>query len=232
MLQADPPIVLRVIRQSEQANDRAVAETKVASTVIATTSITGPSEPWFFELLDSFAALQDLDNALPTVRSGAPYADDVLPGATSLIGLYRANLSHRAEEAVKGMPRARYYLVSIYRTRPSTQSSFADLVRIRRSRLESINFDLPELAYQIISGAPSGTYLFLTPLAALGTLDDGLTKRPEGPRAGPSAESKLAAEVEIGHEYFLFRTDPKKSYVPDDFASADAEFWGVRTKNP
>ena len=103
---------------------------------------------------------------------------------------------------------------------------------MRRSRLESINFDQPELAYQVISGLPSGTYLFLTPLATLGTFDDGLAKAPYGPRDGSSAENKLAAEVENGHEYFLFRTDPKKSYVPDDFVSTDPDFWGSRARNP
>src|SRR5579871_5684782 len=87
LLEADPPAVLYVIRQSEPANDRAVAEAKVTSIVVATMSITGPSEPWFFELLDSFASLQDLDNALPMVRSSVPYADDVVPGATTLLAL-------------------------------------------------------------------------------------------------------------------------------------------------
>lgn len=227
--QADPPTVIRVIRNAVRANSQGYAEARDALTVLAATSASGPSETWFFEMLDSFASLEDLDRLLPMVSSATPYSDDVLPPARSFIALYRPNLSHRWDEAAKIMPKARYLLVSVYRIRPGAQTGFADLVRLRTSRFESINFDQPEIAYQVMSGMPSGTFLFITPLASLQTFDDGLAKTPEGLRE-IAAEQKLAAEVEIGHESFLFRIDPSRSYVSDDFASADPEFWKSRPK--
>jgi hypothetical protein len=228
---ADPPTVIRIIRNAARSNNLGYAEARDAITVLGASSVTGPSETWSFEMLDSFASLEDLDKTLPLASSGAvPYSDDVLPPARTLIALYRANLSHRWDEAAKIIPKARYFLVSIYRIRPGAQVGFADLTRMRTSRFESINFDQPEIAYQIMSGMPSGTFLFITPLASLATFDDGLAKTPDGLRE-VAAEQKLAAEVEIGHETFLFRIDPSRSYVSDDFASADPEFWSPRPKS-
>ena len=230
LAQADPPTVIRVIRNAQRSGNIGYAEAKDAITVLGATSVTGPSETWSFEMLDSFASMEDLDKALSMMSTGVPYSDDVLPPARTLIALYRANLSHRWDEAAKIIPKARYFLVSIYRIRPGAQTSFADLVKMRTSRFESINFDQPEIAYQIMSGMPSGTFLFITPLASLATFDDGLAKTPDGIRE-IAAEQKLAAEVEIGHESFLFRIDPSRSYVSDEFASADPEFWSSRPKN-
>ena len=221
LAQADPPTVIRVIRNAQRSGNIGYAEAKDAITVLGATSVTGPSETWSFEMLDSFASMEDLDKALSMMSTGVPYSDDVLPPARTLIALYRANLSHRWDEAAKIIPKARYFLVSIYRIRPGAQTSFADLVKMRTSRFESINFDQPELAYQIMSGMPSGTFLFITPLVSLATFDDGLAKTPDGIKE-IAAEQKLAA---------LFRIDPRRSYVSDEFASADPEFWSSRPKN-
>jgi hypothetical protein len=227
---ADPPALIRVIRNSARSSSQGYADAKDAITVLGAMAVSGPSETWYFEMLDSFAGIEDLDRTLPMAATGVPYSDDVIPPARTLIALYRRNLSHRWDEAAKIIPRARYFLVSIYRIRPGAQAGFADLVRMRTSRFESINFDQPEIVYQIMSGMPSGTFLFITPLASLATFDDGLAKTPDGLRE-IGAEQKLAAEVEIGHESFLFRIDPNHSYVSDEFASADPEFWGSRPKN-
>ena len=230
LAQADPPAVIRVIRNAQRSGNVGYAEARDSITVLGATSVTGPSETWSFQMLDSFASIEDLDRALSMVSTGAPYSDDVLPPARTLIALYRPNLSHRWDEATKIIPKARYFLVSIYRIRPGAQTSFADLVKMRTSRFESINFDQPEIAYQIMSGMPSGMFLFITPLVSLATFDDGLAKTPDGIRE-IAAEQKLAAEVEIGHEALLFRIDPRNSYVSDDFASADPDFWSSRPKN-
>ena len=122
-------------------------------------------------------------------------------------------------------PRARYFYVTIYRIRPGTEAEFADLVKLRRGALDSINMDRPEIAYQVISGAASGTYLFLAPLTSLKSLDDGMAKGPVYAESG-----KAATGSELSRVHFLFRIEPGMSYVSDDFASADVEFW--RPKAP
>jgi hypothetical protein len=187
-------------------------------------SITGASESWLMAAHDSFASIEDVDKAVRSITRGR-ISDplDQLPGdvfavSRSLIAFYRPGFSYRADQAIGMFPRARYFYVTIYRIRPGTEAEFAELVKLRRGALDSINMDRPEVAYQVISGAAAGTYLFLAPLTSLKSLDDGLAK-------APYAESGKAAVSEISRVHFLFRVEPGMSYVSDDFASADAEFW-------
>ena len=125
------------------------------------------------------------------------------------------------------LPKARYIHVSIYQTRPGADAEFAEVVKLRRSSFDSINLDRPELAYQVISGASSGTYLFVAPLPSLKTFDDGLAKAPVYAESAAAAKagSKVTAQSEISRSNLLFRVEPGMSYVSDDFASGDPEFW-------
>ena len=97
-----------------------------------------------------------------------------------------------------------------------------------------INLDRPDLAYHVISGAPSGTILFLAPLQTLRNLDDGINPVPvfaEGLAAARVKDgSRIAAETEISREHLLFRVEPRISYVSSDFADVDPEFWRGKKK--
>ncbi|HYL75508.1 MAG TPA: hypothetical protein VEU96_14950 [Bryobacteraceae bacterium] len=238
--QADPPTLIRVHRGAGIVQPYVDGRTAVM--VLGIASVSSLPEPWLIEAHDSFESIEQVDRALsnlsPVRDPGAPYeSDDILPSARTMTALYRVGLSYRPDEAEKVLPKARYLMVSIYRLRPGADPGFAELVRLRRARYDSINLDRPEIAYQVISGAASGTYLFLAPLASLKTLDDGLAKSPayaQGVRQAAATDGqKLAADVEIGHEILLFRIDPRMSYVPEDFASLDPDFWkGNNPKNP
>ncbi len=71
-------------------------------------------------------------------------------------------------------------------------------------------------------------------MPSLKALDDGLAKTPayaQGVRQAAATDGqKLAADSEIGHEILLFRIDPRISYVPDDFAALDPDFWKGKPK--
>ena len=130
--------------------------------------------------------------------------------------------------------KARYFQVSIYRVRPGAEADFAQIVKLWREGIDSVNLDRPDLVYQVISGAPSETYFFLAPLTSLATLDEALARAPDyAARVQDAAKagSKLAA-AEIGRQHLLFRVEPAMSYVSDDFASADVEFWRPKAKEP
>ncbi|HEY6393416.1 MAG TPA: hypothetical protein VIX89_19190, partial [Bryobacteraceae bacterium] len=234
---ADPPALIRMVR-NVPTNSSAIqpyVNGKAAAVVLGLRSVSGLQETWLTELHDSFASIEDIDRALigfqNDPRAGDTFSgyDDVLPASRTMIGLYRAGLSYRSEEAAKGLPKARYLLVSIYRIRPGRDSDFAELVRLRRAHYDTINLDRPEICYQVMSGAPSGTFIFMTPLNSLKSMDDGLARTPpyaEAIRdANATAGRKIAAETEIGHEFLIFRLDPRISYVSDDFSAEDPAFW-------
>jgi hypothetical protein len=234
----EPPPLLQLIRKPRIGASpiRPYAEARAAVNVIAITAVTGMPEVWLMEAHLAFASIEDLDKAVGAVAPAGPLnesssqtQEDVLPPGRALIGLYRPDWSYRSPQAIRLFPAARYFQVSIYRIRPGADAEFGELVRLRRQAMDRANFDRPDLAYQVISGAPAGTYVFLAPLTSLKTLDDGVAKMPVFAEAFAAAEEgagkKLAAEAEINREHLLFRVEPRISWVSDDFASADPGFW-------
>lgn len=189
-----------------------------AVSVIGMTTLTGSAETWYLEAEDSFAAMEQVDQALP--RLNGPQAP-----SRSWIAIYRQDLSYRPREAVANLPKARYFQISLYRIQAGAEGELADMLKARKATLDSVNMDRPDLTYQVISGATSGTYLRLLPLPTLKTFDDGLATI--APTARPAAKevSKIDAGGDINRESLLLRVEPNLSHVSDDFAGADRPFW-------
>jgi len=241
--QADPPALIRMVRNVPN-NGSAIqpyVNGKAAAVVLGLRSVSGLQETWLTELHDSFASIEDIDRALigyqNDSRAGDSFSgcDDVLPASRTMIGLFRPGLSYRSEEAAKGLPKARFLLVSIYRIRPGRDADFGELVKLRRAHYDTINLDRPEICYQVMSGAAAGTFIFLTPLNSLSPWTTPWRvlrgKYAEALRdANATAGRKIAAETEIGHESLIFRLDPGISYVSDDFAAEDPGFWAPKQR--
>ena len=208
----EPPVYFRFLRtlgRPDLSLIHSYANTQADVTVIAATSVSGPQESWLLEAHDSFAAIEDLDQKLNSETD-----------ARILIGLYLPNLSYRPDQAIRTLPRARYFSLTIYRILPGTDAIFADLIRARRAAYDAINLDRPEMAYRIISGAPSGTYILIAPLASLRQMDNGLARNPayaEAMTEGGASNRKLAADTVISRENTLLRIQPSLSNVPPDF---------------
>jgi hypothetical protein len=235
----DIPPIIQLVRKPGivAASTRPYANARAAINVVGMTAITGLPETWQLEAHFSFASIEDLDKGLTAVTPlrADPSQDDVLAPARAMLALYRPALSYRPDQAIRLFPKARYFMVSIYRIRPGTEAEFGELVKLRRLSQDSVNLDRPDIAYQVASGAPSGTYIFLAPLATLRGMDDGVAPVPvyaEGIAAARAKEGpKISAEAEMSREHLLFRVEPRISYVSDDFAEGDAEFWRGRPKS-
>ena len=150
---ADPPTVIRVIRNAVRSGSQGYAEARDAITVLGAASVTGPSESWSFEMLDSFASLEDLDRTLPMSSSG--------PTLTPTMCFHRRQNLHRAVspqfEPPLGRSREDHSEGALFPgfglSNPARRPDrLRRLTRLRTSRFESINFDQPEIAYQIMSG--------------------------------------------------------------------------------
>jgi hypothetical protein len=199
-------------------------------------SITGLPEVWQTELHQSFASIEDLDKAVSSVVPASaskgfsdPSQEDPLALSRTLIAFYRPGWSYRADQAIRMFPRAHYFHVTIYRVRPDAEADLGELVKLRRLSADSVNLDRPDLAYQVISGAPSRTFIFLAPLTSLKTMDEAVVETPVYAEAVAAARAKTASKVsadgEISREHLLFRVEPRLSYVSDEFAEADRQFW-------
>jgi hypothetical protein len=185
----------------------------------------------------SFVSIQDLDNAMGPVRR-APAdnsqfsQEDLLAPSRTMIATFRPDWSYRPQDAVRLLPRARYFHISVYRVRPGEDDDLNELMHLRQAAYDSINLARPDLVYHMMSGEPSGVYIVLAPLVSLKILDDGMAALPAFAEPIAAAEAKAgkkASAVELSREHFLFRVDPRISYVSDEFAAADLPFWRGKT---
>jgi hypothetical protein len=213
---AQPPVI-RVMRNGPV---QAYAGAKAAVNVIGLSSVAGASEIWLLELHDSFASLEDLDRALIP-------AGPLVPGSSAFVGSLRLELSYRAQEANQNLPKMRYIDVAMYHIQPSARAEFEKFLKARRFALSSVNLDRPALVYQIVSGEPVSTFAVITPLPSLRTFDDVKPAPPAYAQGDQSTERKAAAASDFIGVHSWFRINPGLSYVSDEFASADADFWRV-----
>jgi hypothetical protein len=107
------------------------------------------------------------------------------------------------------------------------------MLAARKAQLDSINLDRPDLAYQAILGAPTGTVIILSPLASLKSLDDGVSRTSAGylrSTGSPSVRSggTPANPTDLLQENLLFRINPRISAVAPDIADADPGFWKAK----
>ena len=235
--QGEPYFLVRIVRSPIRPEPNAAVEpyraSRAAVDVIGMNATTGTSQTWLIESHRSFSSIEETDKALsqaPLTRNSRGEIDEeVFAPSTRLIGLFRGGLSYRPEEAIKLMHTARYFQVTIFRIRPGADFELAELVRLRRAAFDSINLDRPEIGYQIISGSTSGMYMFLAPLPSMRMLDNGFARMPVyaeglGPGGG-KAGRQIAADADATREHFLFRVEPRKSYVSEAFAAADPDYW-------
>ena len=196
--------------------------------VVGLRSVTGPSQLWMIEGHRSFAGVEALDKALARAVGERRDTNGAVLPTTTLLGLYRPALSNRPDEAIKLFSGARYFRVTVFQTRAGADIEFAELMQMRRFGLESVNLDRPEIGYQVISGS-SGTYVFLSPVATLSTLDAGVARMPayaeDAARSSGKAGRQAAADALLRRESLLFRVEPRASFVSAEFAGNDAAFW-------
>jgi hypothetical protein len=233
---SDPPPILELVQKPGYAANaiKPYADARAAVNVLGLTAVTGLPDTWFLEMHPNFTSVETLDQALNAI--GAPRAaaavdggqDDVLAPARTLIATYQPQWSYRPDQAVRQLAYARYMHVTVYRIRTASEAAFDKIVNLRRGNLESLNLDRPDIAYEVVSGAPAGTYIFLAPMLSLRGLDDGVPNTPTYAQGLASERAKVMSNTpasDISREHLLFRMEPRLSYVSDDFAAPNQEFW-------
>ncbi len=223
---AQPPNVIRLVRQGTIP----YAPGQAPVNVIAMSVIAGPAENWLIEMHDSFASLEKVDQlqraAVPSDTRDSTAFPDLLSQSRMLIASYRPDLSHRADEGAQLFPKMRYLDFAIVRIRLGADGDLAKLLKLRVFSLDSVNAGRrPEIVYQVVTGAPSGTYVVLAPMTTLGTLDSGRADTPVYAAGAQAAATKIAADTELLREHVWLRIEPRMSKVSDEFAALDYSFW-------
>jgi hypothetical protein len=239
VLAQEPSLYLKIIREdiksgkaaahekSEMAFVRAFSKSKYPN-YVAWEAMTGPSQAWFLERYDSYAAIEaasKISNSEPlnTTLGQLDDADGALRiGERNMILRYQKDLSYTPVPA--NLARYRYNRVVTWRIRPGHAAEFAEMRKIGNETWEKSGYKQRRVVYSVVLGAPVGTYLVLYGMESLKALDES-TDGAVGERF-----MKLYQEIVISSESTLFVVNPKMSYPPKEYITADPDFWAPKPK--
>ncbi len=242
-----PPKVLQIFREEvkpgkapahekvEAGWPRAFAHANSPTHYLAMVSVTGPSEAWFITGFDSLAAWEkdrqdNQKNAALTAELNQLEEKDgeLLSGLRSIVATYREDLSYRPTGA--NMGQMRYFYVTTFRIRPGHENDFIEANKIIRGAHEKANVPEHWAVFQVTSGMPNGTYLSFQPLKSLAEVDafpqtHGKDYQGAIGDEGRQKLRELAGAGTLFTETSIFAFNPKMSYVSQQTASADPDFW-------
>ena len=141
---------------------------------------------------------------------------------------FRPDLSYNPGVDVRTM---RYFSITTTRIRPGHDAQYAEYVQkmiglAQKSKVD--NFHLA--AFQIVSGAPGGTYMFFRPMKSLADLDEPIGMKM---RAGMGDDmrkdaDKAVSDAVMSSETSTYSMAPAMSYLDKDFTSGDPAFWNPK----
>jgi len=243
---AGPPAVVQVIREdvkegrdaahekTESAVMQALAKAKYPNQVFGMTNVTGTSQAWFLEGFASFAAMEESAGFLAKIPEfGTLDAADaeMRAGSRLYIAVYRPDLSFGVDKI--NLPKCRYFTINTLRIRGGQEQEFTDLAKQVIAALQKAGDDQGAATYQVVSGAPNGTFMLFEPIESLKSMDSYPQRQQALMQAlgdaGRAKVAKAGADIIANEESVLFRINPKMSYVTKEFASQDPDFWMPKT---
>ncbi len=249
--QTSPPPMLRIIREDikpgrgaaheriEAGYVRAFSKSKYPN-YLAMTSLTGPDQAWFLEPYATYAALEnslqlvDHDALLKKQLEQLDSQDgDVRSGGRGMILVYQKDLSYRAEDLIRDIPKAHYMRIQTIRIKSGHGVEYAEVRKTLNAALTKMNVAAPAAVYAVASGAPAGTYIILRPAGSLKDLDAGpdpamTIQQAMGGDAAFASYRKSNNDLVVSSENTLFSFNPKMSYPPKRFVDADPAFWAPK----
>jgi hypothetical protein len=140
--------------------------------------------------------------------------------------LYRPDLSFNPGVNI---PMMRYFSITTIRIRPGHDAQYVDyvqkLVNVARQKAKVDNLHIA--LFQVLSGAPGGTYLAFRPMRSLAEMDDPINSRVRAAMTEDQRKDadKAYGEAVMGSEVSTYMFVPEMSYVDEGMAAADPGFW-------
>lgn len=233
-----PPKVLQIIRESvkpgkaymhtahEAQWTRAMVNAKFDTPLLAMTTTTGPSEAWFIAPYDSFAAFEkDGDRMMKNaamrsiMETNTAKESDYVEESRTMLARYRDDLSYNPNF---NFGEYRYFVVNTVRARIG--QDIGDLYKPLNEARKSANLDDHFVMYQVISGAPGGTFLVFRPLKSLAAMD----APPNTAMQDATRDLHLgdiAGKVFQSTESRIYEFAPAMSSVSPDIVASNPSFW-------
>jgi hypothetical protein len=252
--QMGPPAVLLIVREDIKAGKMpahskhsaayaaAFAKLQTTNHRIALVPVAGnENEVVYITGAGSFAELEkiqkDSDKTMSSV-TGPMKAQlarldaeqpDLHTAMRDLLTVYRSELSFNPGVNIAQM---RYFAITTVRVRPGHDAEYADYIRsvvnVARDKAKVDNFHLA--CFQVISGAPGGTYMFFRPMKSLGEMDQNVGAKVRAAMSDDmkKAADKANADAVISSESATYAFEPSMSYVAKEMAAQDPGFWNAK----
>jgi hypothetical protein len=149
-------------------------------------------------------------------------------GMRDMFAIFRPELSFNPGVDIRTM---RYFSITTLRVRPGHDAQFAEyaqklIAAAQKAKVTNYHTAL----FQVISGAPGGTYLLFRPMKSLAEFDDpvGMKLRASMGNDERKDLDKEAAEIYMSSETSTYWFAPSMSYVEKEFAAGDPSFWNPK----
>jgi hypothetical protein len=243
----EPPRMFRIFREEiKQGKNAAHEKTELAfvrafsranyPNYIAMETISGPSEAWFLERYDSYAALENaikLAQSEP-LKAAVEQADaqdgELRSNSRSLICVYQKELSYLPGPS--NLPKVRFVSANVVRIRPGHRADFAEMRKLINAAFDNAGSKQRRVVYSVVSGAPSMTFIILSGMESLAAMDAAPAMSMPDAFGKENLErySKLTAETLVSSESLLLAVNPRMSHPPKEYVTADPDFWAPKVK--
>jgi hypothetical protein len=198
----------------------------------------------YLEGFQSFEALEAADKKLEATIGGSPTLQaemDALErnggplhsSQRTMIAVLRTDLSYRLLSAA-AVGKSRYFSVTTSRIKVGHGPDYEAYVKQTNRAREKANLAESSAVYQVISGAPLGTFMSFTANRSLAELDSfrsGLTARQKAIEEALGGEEVVRQRREtieatvLESRSALYALNPKLGTPVAQIASADPDFW-------
>lgn len=145
-----------------------------------------------------------------------------------MMAVYRPELSFNPGVNIAQM---RYFTVTTTRVRPGFDAVYQEYVQkvINVARQKARVDDLHVAVFQVVSGAPGGTYLAFRPMKSLAEMDNPVGMKVRAAMSDDQRKDadKAVREAIMSSEISTYAFVPGMSYVDKEFAAMDP-FWAPK----
>jgi hypothetical protein len=204
-------------------------------------AMTATGQAWFVTPWDSFAGAEkenkaiDANAALTAELERLSAADgDLLSKVNGMWAVHREELSYRPDWDTAKM---RYFSVTTIRLNPGYGRDFIQARKIVNEGHDKAKLDERWATYEVVAGAPSGTYLIFQPHASLAEWDaiEVPHGKPYQDALGEDNQKRLrdfSREGVKSSESVLFSFSPKMSFLSKEFMERDPDYWMPKPAAP
>lgn len=182
---------------------------------------------------DTFAASPALQAELDALeqRTGPMHATQ-----KTMLAVYRPDLSYRPH-GMEGVAKSRYFSVSTSRINSGRTTDYEEWVKQLNRAREKANLDEHTAVYQVLSGAPFGTFMTFFAYRSLSEWDAfgrNMQARNKAIDEALGGEVVVKQRREMAEAIFaasqsnLYAFNPKISRPATQFAAADPDFWSPK----